>query len=112
MAATGPDAQLRRLTVDLKLDAAQQAKIRPILVARSEQMQQLQQDRQLAPAERQKRALAIGDRSAEQIRAQLTEAQRAQYIQPRTAVAQAAPAAGRGGMVVTPTSSPSKGGAR
>ena len=108
------DAQLRRLAVDLKLDAAQQAKIRPILVARSEQMQRLQHDAQLTPAERRQRALAVGDRSAEQIRAQLTEAQRAQYIRPRaaTTVAQAGPAGRRGGMATPPATAPGKGAAQ
>ena len=63
-APTGADGQLRRLAADLKLDAAQQAKVRTILVARSEQMQNLQHDTQLTPAERRQRVLAIGDRSA------------------------------------------------
>jgi hypothetical protein len=113
-APTGVDGQLRRLAADLKLDAAQQAKIRPILVARNEQMQRLQQDKLLTPAERRQRALAIGDRSADQIRAQLTDAQRAQYIRPRaaTAVAQAAPPAKRGGMAVPPAPAPGKGAAQ
>jgi hypothetical protein len=110
-APTGVDAQMKRLAADLKLDAAQQAKIRPILVARSEQMQRLQHDTKLTPAERRQRVLAIGDRSAEQIRAQLTEAQRAQYIQPRVAVAeaQAGPAVRRGGTPAPSTTAPSKG---
>jgi hypothetical protein len=83
-APSGVDGQLRRLAADLNLDAGQQQKIRPILLAQREQMQRLQRDSGLAAAERQKRILALGDRSAEQIRAQLTDAQRAQYIQPRT----------------------------
>lgn len=109
-APTGVDGQLRRLAADLKLDAAQQAKIRPILVARNEQMQRLQQDKLLTPSERGQRVLAIGDRSAEQIRAQLTDAQRVQYIRPRaaTAVAQAGPTVRRGGMAAPPTPAPSK----
>jgi hypothetical protein len=110
-APTGVDGQLRRLAADLKLDAAQQAKVRPILVARSEQMQRLQHDKLMTPAERRQRVLAIGDSSAEQIRAQLTDAQRAQYIGPRaaTAVAQAEPAVRRGGMAAAPTPAPRKG---
>ncbi|NML44466.1 hypothetical protein HHL11_11940 [Ramlibacter sp. G-1-2-2] len=108
-APTGVDGQLKRLAIDLKLDAAQQAKIKPILVARSEQMQRLQQDTQLTPTERRQRALAIGDRSSEQIRAQLTDAQRAQYIQPRAAtVAQAGPPGKRSGMPPA-TATPGKG---
>ena len=88
----GVDGQLRRLAADLKLDAGQQAKIRPILVARSEQIQRLHLETQLTPAERQQRVLALGDRSADQIRAQLSDAQRAQFIKPRaaTVMAQAA----------------------
>ena len=99
---------------DLKLDAAQQAKVRTILVARSEQMQALQHDTRLTPAERRQRVLAIGDSSAEQIRAQLTDAQRAQYIQPRaaTAVAQAGPAGRRGALAVSPATAPGKGAAQ
>jgi len=80
----GVDGQLRRLAADLNLDGGQQQQIRPILLAQREQMQRLQRDAGLAPAERQKRILALGDRSAEQIRAQLNDAQRAQYIKPRT----------------------------
>lgn len=110
-APTGVEAQLRRLAADLKLDAAQQAKIRPILVARSEEMQRLQHDTRLTPAERRQRALAIGDRSADQIRAQLTDAQRAQYIRPRTVttVAQAGPAPKRGATATPAMSAPRKG---
>lgn len=109
--ASGVDGQLRRLAADLKLDAAQQAKVRTILVARSEQMQALQHDTRLTPAERRQRVLAIGDSSAEQIRAQLTDAQRAQYIQPRaaTALAQAGPAGRRGAMAASPATAPAKG---
>ena len=109
--APGPDAQLRRLTADLKLDSAQQAKVKPILVARNDQMHRLQQDTRLTPAERRQRALAIGDQSAEQIRAQLTDAQRALYVQPRvtTTVAQAGPAGRRGGMAASPATAPNKG---
>ena len=97
-APTGVDAQLRRLAANLRLDAGQQEKIRPILLAHRDQVERLLHDTQLAPAERQKRVLALGDRSADQIRAQLTDDQRAQYIQPRAApvVAQAASAAKRG----------------
>ena len=108
----GADAQLRRLAADLKLDAAQQAKVRTILVARNEQMQRLQHDTQLTPAERHQRVLAIGDQSAEQIRAQLTDAQRAQYIRPRAAtpVAQAGAAGRRGGMAApSPAAAAGKG---
>ena len=96
-APVGVDGQLSRLAADLKLDAGQQAKIRPILVAQREQMQRLQRDTPPAPAERQQRILALGDRTADQIRAQLTDAQRAQYIQPRAApvVAQAPSSAKR-----------------
>ena len=86
---TGVDGLLRRLAADLKLDAGQQAKIRPILVAQREQMQRLHLESQLAPAERQQRILALGDRSADQIRAQLNDVQRAQYIKPRAAPAPA-----------------------
>ena len=97
-APTGVDAQLRRLAADLRLDAGQQNKIRPVLVAHREQVQRLLSDTRLAPAERQKRILALGDRSADQIRVQLTDAQRAQYIQPRVAprLAQAPSPARRG----------------
>jgi hypothetical protein len=97
VAPGGVDGQLRRLAADLKLDASQQAKIRPILVAQREEMQRLQRDTQLAQAARQQRILALGDRTATQIRVQLTDAQRAQYIQPRTAVvvAQAGSSAAR-----------------
>jgi len=80
----GVDGQLRRLAVDLGLDAGQQDRIRPILIAQREQVQRLQNESGLSLAERQRRSLALGDRSAEQIRAQLTDEQRAQYIKPRT----------------------------
>jgi hypothetical protein len=114
-AATGVDGQLQRLTTELKLDAAQQAKIRTILVARSEEIKRLQRDTALTLAERRQRALAIGDRSAEQIRAQLTEAQRARFVQPRatTAVAQAGATGRRGGTAAPPAKAlPAKGAAQ
>ena len=97
-APAGVDGQLRRLAADLGLDAGQQNKIRPVLVAHREQVQRLLRDTRLAPAERQKRMFALGDRSADQIRAQLTDAQRTQYIQPRVAapLTQAASPARRG----------------
>jgi hypothetical protein len=79
----GIDAQLHRLATDLRLDAGQQQKIRPILVAQRDEWQRLQRDPTLKPVERHTRILALGDRVAEQIRAQLTDEQRAQYIKPR-----------------------------
>lgn len=110
---TGVDAQVRRLTADLNLDPTQRAKIRPILVARSEDMQRLRQDTQLTPAQRRERTLAVGDRSADQIRAVLTDAQRAQFVQPRgTVVAQGGLAGRRGGMAAPRTTSPVKGAAQ
>jgi hypothetical protein len=104
-APRGVDAQLTRLAADLGLDAGQQEKIRPILVAQRDEMQRLQHDPRLSPAERQQRILAVGDRTANQIRAQLTDAQRAQYIKPRaaTVVAQSASPARRS---PAPTSTP------
>lgn len=112
-APSGVDGQLQRLTADLKLDSAQQAKIRPILVTRNEEMQRLQHDTKQTPTLRRQQALAIGDRSADQIRAQLTEAQRAQYIQPRaTTVAQATPARRRGGVTQPPVTTPTNGGTK
>ena len=83
----GVDAQLHRLATDLRLDAGQQQKIRPILVAQRDEWQRLQRDPTLQAAERHTRILALGDRVAEQIRAQLTDEQRAQYIKPRTRAA-------------------------
>jgi hypothetical protein len=109
-APTGVDGQLRRLTADLKLDASQQAKVRPILVARNEDLQRLQRDTQLTPAQRRERTLALGDRSAEQIRALLTDAQRAQFVGPRgaTPVAQAGTTGRRRGAAAS-TAAPVKG---
>jgi hypothetical protein len=86
VAPGGVGGQLQRLVADLKLDAAQQAEIRPILVTHRSEVQRVQSDTQLAPAVRQQRILMLGDRAAAQIRAQLTDAQRARFIQPRAAV--------------------------
>jgi hypothetical protein len=83
-APSGVDARLAQLSTDLHLDAGQQERIKPILVAQREEAQRLMRDATLKPADRQKRLLALGDRSSEQIRAQLTDAQREQYIKPRT----------------------------
>ncbi|MBS0375936.1 MAG: hypothetical protein JSR73_15260 [Proteobacteria bacterium] len=80
----GIDAQLHRLAVDLRLDEGQQQKIRPILVAQRDEAQRLQRDPQLKAPERHARLLALGDRTADQIRAQLTDEQRAQYVKPRS----------------------------
>lgn len=90
----GIDAQLHRLATDLRLDAAQQQKIRPILAAQRDEMQRLQRDPQLKSVERHSRILALGDQVAEQIRAQLTDEQRAQYIKPRARRVTTRPAPG------------------
>lgn len=93
--ATGVDAQLQRLASDLGLDSGQQERIRPVLMAHREELERLKRDAHLAPAERQRRILALGDRTADQIRAQLNDDQRARYIKPRAAAATPRPNAGK-----------------
>ncbi len=92
---TGPTGTVQRLASDLGLDAGQQERIRPVLMAHRDELQRLKRDAHLAPAERQRRILALGDRTADQIRAQLNDDQRARYIQPRAAAATPRPNAGK-----------------
>lgn len=76
------DDRLAVLGAELKLDAKQRDAVRRILESQRTQMQRVWSDASVPAALRVKSTQAIGDRTAEQIRAVLNDEQRARYIQP------------------------------
>lgn len=67
--------QLQRLTKQLQLTSDQQAKIGPMLQQRDQQLQALQGDASLKPADRRTKAMAIMQGTQEQIGGVLTQEQ-------------------------------------
>jgi len=76
------DRRVALLSKELNLDASQRVKVRKILEGQSQQVAQVWNDESVAAAARVKATQAIGDRTADQIRAVLNEEQRQRYIQP------------------------------
>lgn len=76
-----PDQQLKRMTKQLDLTADQQTQIKPILVSRDQQIQQLFQDQSAAPADRRGKMKAIQDDSRAKIEAVLNDTQKQKYAQ-------------------------------
>jgi len=76
------DARLGRLSADLQLDASQRSRIRPILERQAQDMTAVQRTPGLTQADRSRRLQEVAARSVEQIRTQLNDEQRKQYIQP------------------------------
>jgi Spy/CpxP family protein refolding chaperone len=74
-----PDAQLRHMTKQLELTADQQAQIKPLLVARDQQAQQLFADQSLAQADRHAKMKVIQDETKGKILAVLNDAQKQQF---------------------------------
>jgi len=85
------DYRIQLLTAELGLDARQQQAVRQALESQREQVARAWADPAVPSAVRVKSTQAIGDRTADQIRAVLTEEQRARYIKPRQQHAAAAP---------------------
>jgi len=71
------------LAAELSLDAQQQADVRRILEDQREQVMRVWNDSSLAAANRVSATRTIGDRTADRIRAILTEEQKAKYHQAR-----------------------------
>jgi Spy/CpxP family protein refolding chaperone len=74
---------VKLLTTELKLTPQQQQSVRKILEDQRQQVARAWSDTSVPSAVRVKATQAIGDRTADQIRALLTEEQRAKYVKPR-----------------------------
>jgi hypothetical protein len=79
----GLDDRVRLLSAELGLDAKQQAEVRQVLERQREQMSRAWSATAVPPAYRVSTTRAISARTADQIRALLTEAQRRKYIAPK-----------------------------
>ncbi len=74
-----PDAQLQHMTKALDLTPDQQAQIKPLLVARNQQTQQLFADQSLAQADRHTKMKAIQDETKGKILAVLNDDQKQKF---------------------------------
>jgi hypothetical protein len=93
--AHGVENRVRVLSKALGLDARQQLELKKILLGQREQVMKAWSDTSAPPAHRVAATEAIGDRTADQIRALLNDEQRKKYGTPRSANQ----AAGPGGSV-------------
>ncbi len=81
--ATRLDSRVKLMAKELDLSAAQQAQVKKVLLEQREQVAALWNDASVPAAIRVSRTQAVGDHTADRIRALLTEKQRKKYIQPR-----------------------------
>ena len=84
------DRRIALLAKELDLDARQQAEVRRILLQQRDEMSKAWADESQPAPLRIAASRAIGDRTAERIRAILNAKQREKYIKPRTAIPDAA----------------------
>jgi Na+-transporting NADH:ubiquinone oxidoreductase subunit NqrC len=77
------DKRVQLLAVELNLDEVQQAAVRRLLLQQREQTLKVWNDDTVPAAVRIKATQGVADRTAEQIRVLLTDAQRSRYSQPR-----------------------------
>lgn len=77
------DGRVQLLAKELGLSPAQQGQVKKVLLAQRQQVAALWSDSAVPAALRVSRTQAIGDRTADQIRALLTDVQREKYIKPR-----------------------------
>jgi hypothetical protein len=84
-AATTIDDRVRLLSKELELDARQQRELRAILERQRDAVRRVWGNGDLLPTERGAAVRAITDRTADQTRALLTEAQRKKYNPPKPA---------------------------
>lgn len=77
------DNRVRLLAKELKLDAHQQTEVTKVLQAQRAEVAKVWSDPLVSSALRIAATQAIGDKTAERIRALLNEEQRSQYIKPR-----------------------------
>jgi hypothetical protein len=82
-ARDGLEERVKMLTTALDLDAKQQAELRKVLEGQREQVAKVWSDASLPAAYRIRAMQAISDRTADQIRALLSEEQRKKYNPPR-----------------------------
>jgi hypothetical protein len=78
------DRRVALLARELDLDATQQLKVKAVLEGQREQIVRVWQDESVPGALRVARTQAISERTADGIRALLTDAQRQKYFKPRT----------------------------
>ena len=81
----GLEARAESLSKALGLDARQQVQLRKILQAQREQVLKVRSDTSAAPALRVVATQAIADRTADRIRAMLSDDQKKKYAPPRHA---------------------------
>lgn len=81
--ASGLEERMRLLTAELGLDAQQQSDVRRLLLEQREQMKRIWSDTSIPPAYRVNATRAIGDKTADRIRALLNEEQKAKYVAAR-----------------------------
>jgi hypothetical protein len=77
------DRRVMLLAKELRLDANQQAQVKKVLERQREEVARVWNDSSIPPARRVSATQAIGDRTADRIRALLSDDQRKKYIQPR-----------------------------
>jgi hypothetical protein len=77
------DQRIALMTAELGLDEHQQAELRRILINQRTQIMKLWSDTSLQPASRVGATRVISNQTGDQIRAMLTEEQKAKYNQPR-----------------------------
>jgi hypothetical protein len=77
------DRRVMLLAKELGLDATQQAQVKKVLEGQREQVARVWKDSSIPAAVRVSATQAIGDRTADRIRALLNDEQRTKYIKPR-----------------------------
>ena len=77
------DNRVRLLAKELKLDAHQQTEVTKVLLAQRAEVAKVWSDPLVSSALRIAATQAIGDKTAERVRALLNEEQRSKYIKPR-----------------------------
>jgi len=77
------DQRIALMTAELGLDEHQQAELRRILINQRTQIMKLWSDTSLQPASRVGATRVISARTGDEIRAMLTDEQKAKYNQPR-----------------------------
>jgi hypothetical protein len=80
---SGLDQRVRLLTAELGLSAQQQADVRRALEDQREQVRKVWADTSIPAAYRVSATRAIADRTADRIRALLTDEQKTHYVAPR-----------------------------
>lgn len=88
------DRRVMLLAKELGLDANQRAQVKRVLERQREQVARVWNDGSIPPARRVSATQAIGDRTADRIRALLNDEQRKKYIQPRQRTAAVGTAGG------------------